>query len=136
MRLTSAESTQLPKTIMQRTGPGKQNQVVFLLFCPVPKRQQVTVALWSPQSSEGSKSKSVKLQGQCNGFGCCVHYSIGNNWNVSGNSLKGWHIRSFQCVQDTFYHLVISKVQIEEEKHMQSSKSPTQDEPLGMSHGA
>jgi len=36
----------------------------------------------------------------------------------------------------TFYHLVISKVQIEEEKHMQSSKGPTQDEPLGMAHGA
>lgn len=36
----------------------------------------------------------------------------------------------------TFHHLVISKVQIEEEKHMQSSKSPTQDEPLGMPHGA
>lgn len=36
----------------------------------------------------------------------------------------------------TFYHLVISKVQIEEEKHMQSSKGPTQDEPLGMPHGA
>jgi len=36
----------------------------------------------------------------------------------------------------TFNHLVISKVQIEEEKHMQSSKSSTQDEPLGMSHRA
>lgn len=101
MQLTSAESTQLPKTIMQRTGPGKQNQVVFLLFCPVPKRQQVTVALCSPKNSEGSKSKSVKLQGQCNGFGCCVQYSIGNYWNVSGNSLKGRHVGSFQCVQDT-----------------------------------
>lgn len=101
MRLTSAESTQLPKTITQRTGPGKQNQIVFLLFCPVPKRQQVTVALCSPKSSEGSKSKTVKLQGQCNGFGCCVQYSIGNNWNVSGNSLKGRHVGSFQCVQDT-----------------------------------
>lgn len=101
MQLTSAESTQLPKTIKQRTGPGKQTQVVFLLFCPVPKRQQVTVALCSPKSSEGSKSKSVKLQGQCNGFGCCVQYSIGNYWNVSGNSLKGWHVGSFQCVQNT-----------------------------------
>lgn len=36
----------------------------------------------------------------------------------------------------TFNHLVISKVQIEEEKHMQSSKSSTQDEPLGMPHRA
>ena len=59
------------------------------------------MALCSPKSSEGSKSKSVKLQGQCDGFGCCVQYSIGNHWNVSGNSLKGRHVGSFQCVQDT-----------------------------------
>lgn len=36
----------------------------------------------------------------------------------------------------TFHHLVISKVQIEEEKHVQSSKGPTQDEPLGVPHSA
>lgn len=90
-----------PKLQPKRPDPGKQNQVFFLLFCLVPKRQQVITALCSPKSSEGSKSKSVELQGQCNGFDCCVQHSIGNNWNVSGNSLKGWHVGSFQCVQDT-----------------------------------
>jgi len=55
----------------------------------------------APKVVKEASPKSVKLQGQCNGFGCCVQYSTGNNWNVSGNSLKGRHVGSFQCVQDT-----------------------------------
>lgn len=58
-----------PKRQVQE-GKTKLSLIPAVLF--LSQEEAGYYSLCSPESSEGSKSKTVQLQGHCIGFGCCV----------------------------------------------------------------